>query len=114
MEKIACRSAAVQGRMVVVITSARYHRAESICDGGPMPLLLSLVLALAPQPAIKVMVVGVFHMSNPGHEIHNLKVDDVLAPARQHEIETVTSAMAKLRPTRVAAEWPAELTAERY
>jgi hypothetical protein len=79
-----------------------------------MPFLLSLVLAVAPQPAVKVMVVGVFHMSNPGHDIHNLKVDDVLAPARQAEIEAVTSALAKLRPTKVAAEWPAETVAERY
>ena len=79
-----------------------------------MPLLLSLLLAVAPEPPVKVMIVGVFHMSNPGHDIHNMKADDVLAPGRQAEIEAVTSALAKFRPTRVAAEWPAELVAERY
>ncbi|MGZ6144263.1 MAG: DUF5694 domain-containing protein, partial [Myxococcales bacterium] len=71
-----------------------------------MPLLLSA--------AVKVMIVGVFHMSNPGHDIHNIQVDDVLAPARQAEIEAVTAGLAKFQPTRVAAEWPAEVTAERY
>src|SRR2546430_10594689 len=63
---------------------------------------------------VKVMIVGVFHMSNPGHDIHNLKADDVLAPGRQAEIEAVTAALAKFRPTKVAAEWPADLVAERY
>ncbi len=77
-----------------------------------MPLLLSLVLAL--EPPVKVMIVGVFHMSNPGHDIHNLKADDVLAPGRQAEIEAVTSALAKFRPTKVAAEWSAEDTTGRY
>src|SRR6266478_674348 len=79
-----------------------------------MPLLLSLLLAIAPEPPVKVMIVGLFHMSNPGHDIHNMKADDVLAPGRQAEIEAVTSALAKFRPTKVAAEWPAELVAERY
>ena len=79
-----------------------------------MPLLLSLLIALAPQPAVKVMIVGTFHMSNPGHDIHNLKADDVLAPARQAEIEAVTSALAKFRPTGVAAEWAAATVSERY
>jgi hypothetical protein len=69
------------------------------------------LLALLP---VKVMIVGVFHMSNPGHDIHNLEADDVLTPGRQAEIEAVTSALAKFRPTRVAAEWPAKTAAERY
>ena len=34
--------------------------------------------------------------SNPGHDIHNLKADDVLAPARQAEIEAVTSALGEI------------------
>src|SRR5438132_676937 len=32
-----------------------------------MPLLLSLLLAIAPEPPVKVLIVGVLHMSNPGH-----------------------------------------------
>jgi len=63
---------------------------------------------------VKVMIVGTYHMSNPGHDIHNVKADDVLAPRRQAEIAAVTSALARFRPTKVAAEWPAELVADRY
>jgi hypothetical protein len=70
--------------------------------------------AEAAEPPVQVMVVGGFHMSNPGADLHNLKVDDVLAPARQAEIQRVPDSLARFRPTVVAAEWPAAVVAERY
>jgi hypothetical protein len=76
-----------------------------------MSTLLALLLAAAP---VQVMIVGVFHMSNPGHDLHNLKADDVLTPGRQAEIEAASAGLAKLRPTQVAVEWPADVVAERY
>jgi len=60
------------------------------------------------------MVVGVFHMSNPGHDLHNLKADDVLEPKRQGEIAALTDALARFKPTKVGVEWPSDLVAERY
>jgi hypothetical protein len=86
-------------------------------------LFATLALCLAPiaapraQPAAKpveVMVVGVFHMSNPGHDIHNLKVDDVLEPKRQAQIAAVIAGLARFKPTKVGVEWPADIVAERY
>jgi uncharacterized protein DUF5694 len=81
--------------------------------------LLALALAALPFAAtaaepVSVMIVGGFHMSNPGHDLHNVQVDDVLAPKRQTEIAAVTDALAKFRPTLVAVEWPADLTDQRY
>jgi hypothetical protein len=67
-----------------------------------------------PEKPIEVMVVGVFHMSNPGHDLHNLKADDVLEPKRQGEIAALTDALARFRPTKVGVEWPSDLVAERY
>ena len=64
--------------------------------------------------AVQVMIVGTFHMSNPGHDIHNVKVDDVLAPRRQAEIEAIDAGLARFKPTRIAVEWPAELVDERW
>ena len=78
---------------------------------------LGPIVALAAEPSanpVEVMVVGVFHMSNPGHDIHNLKVDDVLEPKRQGEIAALTDALARFKPTKVGVEWPADLVAERY
>lgn len=57
----------------------------------------------APRP-IEVMVVGTFHFANPGLDYRNVKVDDVLAPARQREIEAVVAALARFRPTLVGLE----------
>jgi hypothetical protein len=71
-------------------------------------------LAAEPAKPIEVMVVGVFHMSNPGRDIHNLEVDDVLAPKRQAQISALTDALARFKPTKIGVEWPADIVAERY
>jgi hypothetical protein len=78
--------------------------------------LLAATLAVLPAAAepVSVIVVGGFHMSNPGHDMHNVQVDDVLAPKRQAEIAAVTDALAKFKPTMVAVEWPSDITDQRY
>jgi len=70
----------------------------------------------APHPAaiVKVMVVGDFHMSNPGRDLHNVVADDMLAPKRQREIGSIVDALARFRPTKVGVEWPANLVSARY
>ena len=67
----------------------------------------------APAP-VEVMIVGGFHMSNPGHDLHNVQVDDVLAPRRQQEIQAVVDGIARFRPTMVDVEWDAPYAAEKY
>lgn len=57
-----------------------------------------------PQKKPTVMVVGMFHMGNPGHDIFNLHVDDVLQPKRQQEIAEVVQLLAKFHPTKIAIE----------
>jgi hypothetical protein len=77
----------------------------------------ALIALCAPADAaepVSVMIVGDFHMSNPGHDLHNVQVDDVLAPKRQAEIAQVTDALAKFGPTLVAVEWPDDLVGQRY
>lgn len=71
------------------------------------------VYASAAEP-VSVMIVGDFHMSNPGRDLHNLQVDDVLAPKRQAEIEAIVGGLAGFKPTLVAVEWPADITDQRY
>lgn len=76
-------------------------------------LIAFCVQADAAEP-VSVMIVGGFHMSNPGHDLHNVQVDDMLAPKRQAEIAQVTDALARFKPTLVAVEWPADLVNQRY
>ena len=57
------------------------------------------------QPAL--MVLGVPHFDNPGRDVANVPVEDVMTSKRQQEIERVVSSLARARPNHVAVEWPA-------
>ena len=37
-------------------------------------------------PPIQVMVLGTYHFGNPGLDLHNMKVESVLTPAKQAEL----------------------------
>jgi hypothetical protein len=52
----------------------------------------------------EVLVLGVYHMANPGRDIFNLQADDVLAPKRQAEIAQVAAVLKKFQPTKIALE----------
>ena len=70
-----------------------------------MITFLMALAAAAPTPApVEVMVVGMYHMNNPGRDVVNLEADDVTAPKRQREIEAVATALAGFRPTKVMVE----------
>jgi hypothetical protein len=65
----------------------------------------SATSAATPTPKlIEVMVVGVYHMANPGQDTHNIHVDDVTAPSKQAQIAAAVAALARFRPTTVALE----------
>jgi hypothetical protein len=55
-------------------------------------------------PLAEVLVLGTFHMGNPGKDIINMKADDVLSPQRQAEIREVLDVLVRFRPTKIAVE----------
>ena len=65
---------------------------------------------------VAVLLVGSYHMSNPGADQFNLEADDVLAPERQEEILAVVERLADFVPTRVAIEapWGDTVSTSRY
>jgi len=67
-------------------------------------VVLAIALGAGSASATEVMIVGTYHMSNPGHDIHNLKADDVLVAKRQQELAAVAAGLAKFKPTKVAVE----------
>lgn len=64
----------------------------------------------------EVLVLGVYHMANPGHDILNMQADDVLALQRQQEIAEVEAVLRRFRPTKIAveADYGTDVVAKRY
>ena len=60
--------------------------------------------AAAPPAVIQVMVLGTYHFDNPGHDLHNLKVDSVLTHDKQGELADVALRLSKFKPTKIAVE----------
>ena len=52
----------------------------------------------------EVLVLGVYHMANPGHDIFNVQADDVLAPRRQAEMARLVEVLKRFHPTKIAVE----------
>ena len=73
--------------------------------------MISLAAALAfcsaanaAEPAVDVMVLGAYHFGNPGLDTNNIKVDSVLTPPKQAQLEAVAKALLEFRPTKVMVE----------
>ncbi len=71
---------------------------------------------VAGDTRVAVLLLGSYHMSNPGADRFNLEADDVLAPARQEQILDVVDRLSAFAPTRVAIEsrWGDTVSAARY
>ena len=73
------------------------------------PAVVAAALLLAGGAgATEVMILGTYHMANPGLDLHNVKSDDVLLPRRQAELADVATSVSRFRPTLVAVESPAK------
>ena len=80
------------------------------CFLSTLALLLAAAAAVpahaqtAEPPRAQVMVLGVYHMDNPGLDYANVRADDVLSERRQGDLAGVAQALAEFRPTRIALE----------
>ncbi|MBC7506076.1 MAG: hypothetical protein H7267_10185 [Sandarakinorhabdus sp.] len=71
--------------------------------------LATIAAAPPPTPApVEVMILGAYHFGNPGLDINNVKVDSVLTPAKQAELQRVAKALATFKPTHVMVEMRSE------
>ncbi|WP_439025897.1 DUF5694 domain-containing protein [Haloarchaeobius sp. DT45] len=60
-----------------------------------------------PRPhETEVLLLGTYHMDNPGLDVVNVEADDVLAPDRQRELRALADQLAEWGPDRVAVERP--------
>jgi hypothetical protein len=70
---------------------------------GFSPTIHSQPKAKAAAP-IEVMIVGAYHMGNPGLDVNNAKVDSVLTSDKQKQLVAAVSRLAKFKPNKIAVE----------
>lgn len=81
--------------LTLLIAAGMFAAAQA----GPAPAPLATDAA-----PIEVMVLGTYHFTGGGQDLHNADVDDHLAPERQREIEAVTEALARFEPDKIMVE----------
>ena len=59
-----------------------------------------------------VMILGTYHMDNPGADAVNFEADDVLSAKRQRELQQLIEQLARFNPTKIAVEADTGLDAE--
>src|SRR6476659_6486590 len=65
--------------------------------------VISPLFAQTPSPApIEVMILGTYHFANPGQDLHNMKVESVLTPARKAKLTDIAGRLGKFNPTKIA------------
>src|SRR5687768_17550109 len=74
-----------------------------------LPALLALAAATSAASAQQsarpeILVLGTYHMANPGRDMYNTQADDVLLAKRQQEIAQLVEVLKRFRPTKVAIE----------
>ncbi|HVT12838.1 MAG TPA: DUF5694 domain-containing protein [Fimbriimonadaceae bacterium] len=70
-----------------------------------IPVLIAMASSIqAPTQRPEILVLGTYHMANPGRDLHNVQADDVRSPKRQKEIEELVQVLERFHPTRIAVE----------
>jgi hypothetical protein len=65
---------------------------------------VTAIAQTAPPQRAEILILGTYHMANPGHDIFNMSADDVLAPKRQAEIGELLEVLKRFKPTKIAIE----------
>ena len=91
------------------------HKALVLAAAGLVAMAAPAVAQQAPA-ATEVMILGTYHMGNPGRDLANMEADDVTRPQRQAELAAVVESLAAWRPTKVLVELerPAPFTVDRF
>ncbi len=80
--------------------------------------VLAVAVTSWAQPDVRpeILVLGTYHMANPGRDLYNMQADDVQSPKRQKEIAQLIEVLKKFHPTKIAIEADAgsERVAKQY
>lgn len=71
-------------------------------------LAVSAVALAQTEARPEILVLGTYHMGNPGRDVYNMHADDVTAPKRQQELAQLIEVLKKFHPTKIAIEADAD------
>lgn len=100
-------SAAVTATLAATALAAAPAAAAPAAAAASAPSTATTTANVAPSPRpvpTQVMVLGTYHFGNPGQDVHNARVDNVLTPRRQAELAAVARALLEFKPTHVMVE----------
>ena len=84
---------------------------KSASMSGRAALAWMILFACATTPTVaevEVLVLGTYHLANPGQDVHNVEVDDITDARRQGQLQAVADALAAFVPDKVAVEHVSE------
>lgn len=82
-----------------------FIRSAAVATLTSLVCLTSLAAQTPPQSdRARVLVLGTYHFANPGLDVVQIEVADVLSEAKQSEVRAIVEALARFRPTKVAVE----------
>jgi hypothetical protein len=69
-------------------------------------LLFSLIAtAQVKKKPTEILVIGTYHFNNPGLDVAQYKVLDIMGEKPQKQLEEISTAIAKFKPTKIFTEW---------
>ncbi len=69
-------------------------------------MLFSLIAtAQVKKKPTEILVIGTYHFNNPGLDVAQYKVLDIMGEKPQKQLEEISTAIAKFKPTKIFTEW---------
>src|SRR2546425_5593841 len=87
-----------------VLTGCAQPRVSS-APGRAISLPTGFPATCAPDE-IEVMLLGTYHFAGSTTDVIQQRVEDVLTPTRQAELEDLAARLARWSPDQIAVEWP--------
>ncbi len=64
-----------------------------------------IAIAQKSKKITEILVIGTYHFNNPGMDVAKYKVLDIMGEKPQKQLEEISNAIAKLKPTKIFTEW---------
>lgn len=68
-------------------------------------LASQFIVAQTQKQITEILVIGTYHFNNPGLDVAQIKVLDIMSEKSQNQLTEIATAIAKFKPTKIFTEW---------